>query len=122
SNIESFKDWKVYGGSKHRIQYSTLNQIDTNNVKDLQVAWVYNTNDAEGSSQIEVNPIIVDGVMYGVSPKLKLFAIDATTSKEKWVFNPFKDTSNAGNKKRGTNICRGVAFYKGDDNDDRIFY
>src|SRR5438874_11458535 len=53
SNIESFKDWKVYGGSKHRIQYSTLNQIDTNNVKDLQVAWVYNTNDAEGSSKIE---------------------------------------------------------------------
>lgn len=119
---ESYKDWKVYGGSKTRIQYSALNQIDTGNVQDLQVAWTYRTNDAEPGSQMQANPIVVDRVLYGVSPKLKLFAIDATNAKEKWVFDPFTDTLFVKNKKKGINNCRGVAFYHGKNNDSRIFY
>ena len=119
---ESYKDWKVYGGSKTRIQYSALKQIDTGNVQNLQVAWTYRTNDAEPGSQMQANPIVVDRVLYSVSPKLKLFAIDAATAKEKWVFDPFTDTLFGKNKKRGLNNCRGVAFYHGKNNDSRIFY
>ena len=83
SGQESNKDWKIYGGGNTRIQYSALTEIDTNNVNQLKVAWVYHTNDAEANSQMEVNSIIVDGVLYGVSPKLKLFAIDPASGKEK---------------------------------------
>ena len=118
---DSYREWKVYGGNKNRIQYTALNQIDTSNVKDLQVAWVYNTHDAEQGTQIQANPIVVDKVLYGVSPKLKLFAIDPVTAKEKWVFDPATDTSRSNMKRKGINNCRGVAFYHGNNNDSRIF-
>ncbi|MBA2763026.1 MAG: PQQ-binding-like beta-propeller repeat protein, partial [Segetibacter sp.] len=119
---KTYRDWQVYGGSKTRIQYSELNLVDTSNVQNLQVAWMYRTNDAEAGSQMQANPIVVDRVLYGVSPRLKLFAIDAATAKEKWVFDPFTDTSGGKNKKKGISNCRGVAFYHGQNNDSRIFF
>ncbi|MEJ0030882.1 MAG: hypothetical protein WDO15_11155 [Bacteroidota bacterium] len=86
NNKTSYNSWRVTGGSKENIRYSTLTQIDTTNVKDLSVAWTYHTGDADTAnhSQIQCNPIIVDGVMYATSPKLKLVAVDALTGKEKW--------------------------------------
>lgn len=116
------KDWKMYGGGNKKIQYSALNEIDTNNVSQLKIAWIYHTNDVEGNSQMEVNPIVVDGVLYGVSPKLKLFALDPVTGREKWTFNPFTDNSISGKKKKGINNCRGVSYYDGGGNDQRLFY
>ncbi len=119
-----FKEWEVYGGSKERLQYSALKDIDTANVKDLQIAWVYHTKDADPSSQIQANSLIVDEVLYGISPQLKLFAADAATGKEKWVFDPNKTMlmDNAGRQSYGINACRGVALYKGKDNEHLIFY
>ncbi|MDB5144509.1 MAG: PQQ-binding-like beta-propeller repeat protein, partial [Mucilaginibacter sp.] len=74
-------NWKVYGGSKKSQHYSSLNQIDTNNVKQLHVAWEYHTYDADmkAHSQIQCNPIVVNGLLYGTTPRLKLFAVDAAT-------------------------------------------
>src|ERR1700739_1999785 len=85
-----YTTWRVSGGSKMAQHYSSLNQIDTSNVKQLHVAWEYHTGDADTAShsQIQCSPIMVDGVVYGTTPKLRLFAIDAATGKEKWVFNP----------------------------------
>ncbi|MFA6945913.1 MAG: PQQ-binding-like beta-propeller repeat protein [Pedobacter sp.] len=122
-----YKIWDVYGGGKENMHYSSLNQIDTSNVNDLQVAWVYNTGDADTlrGSQIQVNPVIVNNILYGVSPKLKLFALDAATGKQQWLFDPLLDTNKlSGDKvnKISLTICRGIAFYKGDKNDSRIFY
>ena len=124
NNNQNYKDWGIYGGSNERIQYSALDEIDTNNVKNIQVAWVYNTKDADSSSQIETNPVIVDDVLYGTSPQLKLFAIDAATGKEKWVFDPAK-TMAEDNEYRvsyGISACRGVAVYKDQNHDHLIFY
>ena len=122
--LEDYKQWDVYGGSNERIQYSALNEIDTSNIKNIQVAWIYQTNDSSGSSQIETNPLIINDVLYGLSPKLKLFALDAATGKEKWVFDPAADiaSDNADKTNYGINICRGVAFYKGENNNNLIFY
>jgi len=119
-----YNSWEVYGGSKQGTRYSSLNQIDTSNVSQLQVAWTYHTGDSDKMTQIQVNPIIVDGILYGVSPKLKLFALDAASGKEKWVFNPV-DTSAGDVKGRGyfmMNVCRGVTFYSGGKDDKRIFF
>ncbi len=116
-------DWTVYGGSKASTHHSPLTQIDTNNVTQLQPAWEYHTGDADEKTQIQVNPIIVNGILYGVSPKLKLFALDAASGKEQWVFNPL-DTSQA-NKGKGyfsMNVCRGVTYYSDHGKDARIFY
>ncbi|MFZ4102833.1 MAG: hypothetical protein ACOYKR_12865, partial [Sphingobacterium thalpophilum] len=87
-NTDKKNEWSVYGGSKERNQYSALDLIDTYNVKNLQQAWIYHTKDADPGSQIQANPLVIDGVLYGVSAKLKLFAADAQTGKELWVFNP----------------------------------
>ncbi|OIR07635.1 quinoprotein glucose dehydrogenase [mine drainage metagenome] len=116
--------WKVYGGGKDNIRYSTLTEIDTNNVAQLQKAWEYHSGDADKMTQIQVNPIVVDGVLFGTSPKLTLFAVDAATGKEKWVFNPSK-VANEGTNGYGyfqLNVCRGVTYYDGANGDKRLFY
>lgn len=120
----SKNEWNVYGGGKERMQYSSLDQIDTNNVKNLQVAWTYHTKDAESSGQIQANPLIADGILYGVSPQLKLFAADAATGEEKWVFDPVElmTEDNQGKESYGINACRGIALYKGKNNEHRLFY
>ena len=113
-NTDQKNEWSVYGGSKERIQYSALDEMDTTNVANLQLAWIYHTKDAESSSQIQANPLIVDGILYGVSAKLKLFAADAQTGKELWVFNPLDSmmVDLKGRKSEGMNACRGIALYK----------
>ncbi len=116
------QEWQVYGGNKANNHYSSLAQVDTSNVDQLQPAWEYHTGDSAAHTQIQVNPIIVNGILYGVSPKLKLFAVDAATGKPHWVFDPV-DTSQT-NKGRGyfsMNVCRGVTWYS-DNKDQRIFY
>jgi quinoprotein glucose dehydrogenase len=117
------KTWEVYGGSKENIRYSELNQIDTNNVKDLVKAWEYKTGDTDKYTQIQVNPIVIKNVLYGVSPKLKLFAIDASSGKSKWIFDPYKITEQ-GVKGVGyfaMNVCRGVTYFE-DHKSARLFY
>ena len=124
SACKSPVEWTNYGGNKSNNHYSSLAQIDTNNVLDLKKAWEYHTGDADDKTQIQVNPLIIDGVLYGVSPKLKLFALDAGTGKERWVFNPIEpnSTSAKGMGYFSMNVCRGVAFYKNGKDDQRVFY
>ncbi|HEY5462451.1 MAG TPA: PQQ-binding-like beta-propeller repeat protein [Hanamia sp.] len=128
-NNNSYKNWNVYGGTKDALHYSSLTDVDTNIVNHLQVAWVYHTGDADTSihSQIECNPIIVDSIMYATSPKLKLFAINAATGKQQWLFDPvvsFSSDTVSQSKLSAifSNACRGVAYWTDGKNDKRIFY
>src|SRR5579863_3230887 len=82
--------WPEYGGSKGRTHYVALRQIDTGNVGGLRQAWVYHCGDADSNSQIQVNPIIIGHTLYGISPRLKLFALDAASGQPKWSFDPAK--------------------------------
>ena len=90
SSTVEYTTWEITGGNKEGIRYSTLKEIDTSNVNQLQPAWIFNTGDADTArfSQIQCNPIIVDSVMYVTSPTLKLFALHAATGKKLWEFNP----------------------------------
>jgi len=116
--------WETYGGDKAQTHYSSSRQIDTGNVQQLTIAWAYHTKDAEEGTQIEVNPLVIDNILYGVSPKLKLFAIDAATGKEKWVFNPAVSATRVATEGENfsVNVCRGITYYKDANNGDRIFY
>lgn len=122
---KDYSNWTTYKGSDEAIHYSSLTQIDTSNVTQLQVAWEYHTGDADTAahSQIQCNPIVIDGVLYGTSPQLKLFAIDAATGKAKWVFNP-QDSIEIANRVMQfvLNNNRGVAYWTDGANDKRIFY
>lgn len=115
-------DWPVYGGSKTASHYSALTDIDTNNVKDLTVAWEYHCGDADTRTQIQVNPLISDGVLYGVTPKLKLFALDAGTGKQKWVFDAIDTVPVKGRSYFGLNVCRGLTLYEGADHHKKVLY
>jgi quinoprotein glucose dehydrogenase len=114
-------EWPVYGGNKSANHYSSAKQVDTANVSQLTVAWEYHTGDSAEKTQIQVNPLMVNGTLFGVSPKLKLFAVDAVTGKQKWVFNPL-DTSVKGKSYFAMNVCRGVTYYSDNGKDPRIFY
>ena len=90
---DTFRNWESYRGDDGANCYSSLDQINKNNVNELEPAWIFHTDDPrEGNrSTIECNPIIVDNIMYLTSPELKLFALDAASGKEIWMFDPFKE-------------------------------
>src|SRR6476660_8326615 len=81
-------DWPVFGGTSGNTHFSTLSQITAENVGKLEVAWTYETGDAWKGSEMQANPIVIDGVLYATSPKLRVFALDAVTGKELWSFDP----------------------------------
>ena len=78
-------DWPAYGGGPAGIRYSDLKRINRANVKQLTVAWTYDTADGAGDPQTQ--PILVDGVLYGVTPRHKAFALDGATGKPLWTFD-----------------------------------
>jgi quinoprotein glucose dehydrogenase len=125
SSKNKYTTWNSYNGSPENIHYSSLKQIDTSNVKNLQVAWTYHTGDADTihNSQIQCNAIMVDSVLFGTSPQMKLFALNAKTGEQEWVFNPFDSIATAD---KGfffiLNNCRGMAYWTDQKTDRRIFY
>lgn len=117
SSNDDYGTWEVAGGSAASIRYSSLEQVDTENVAQLEVAWTYRTGDADtaGKSQIQCNPIVVNGVLYATSPRLRLLALDAATGLEQWVFEPGSPED------QGFNANRGVTYWE-DGADHRILY
>ncbi len=98
-------DWPVYGGRAESPRYTTLSQITKENVAKLQVAWTYETHDEFPGSEMQANPIIIDGVLYATSPKLRVFALDAATGKELWSFDPNKFDNRPGRyRHRGVTV------------------
>ena len=81
-------DWPVYGGNSDHSHYSTLSQITPANVASLKVAWTFETHDEFKDSEMQANPIVIDGVLYATTPKLHVFALDAATGKQLWTFDP----------------------------------
>lgn len=115
----SEREWRTHGGDPGHTQHSPLAQIDTTNVGRLRVAWTYRTGDArpDGRSQIQCQPIVVDGVLYATSAQLKAFALDAATGHELWRFDPGEADAETG----GLGVNRGVVFWKGGE-DRRILF
>ncbi|PSR54839.1 pyrrolo-quinoline quinone [Adhaeribacter arboris] len=107
----SGRNWREYLGGPDRNHYSTLKQITAENVANLKVAWEYHTLD---SGQIQCNPIIVDGVLYGMTATTQPFAVDAATGQERWKLKPNAETN-------GLSTSRGVTYWESGD-DKRILY
>jgi quinoprotein glucose dehydrogenase len=100
-------DWPVYGGALEGGHYSPLAQINKTNVQQLQVAWSFDTGETGG---LQTSPIVVDGILYGISPTQKIFALDAETGKLKWKYDPGIV---------GTQPDRGLAYWSSSDGKDR---
>ena len=75
-------DWRSYLGDPGRSHYSPLMQINRANVGRLERAWVYDSGGPPGI--MYASPLVVDGVLYGLSPRLVAFALNAATGEELW--------------------------------------
>ena len=105
-------DWPAYLGDKSASHYSQLSQINAGNVTRLRVAWTWRSGDARpDSSQIQCNPLVIDGVVYATSAAMKLVALDAATGRELWRFEPLD----------ANGVNRGLAYWA-DGDDRRILY
>lgn len=99
SSKAASKDWPIYGGTSDNNHYSSLKQINRTNVKRLQVAWTF---DSEETGGLQTSPIEVGGVLYGITPTQKVFALNAATGRLRWKFD-------SGIK--GTQPDRGLAYW-----------
>jgi quinohemoprotein ethanol dehydrogenase len=77
--------WSHYGGSYSEQRFSPLKKINSQNVKDLGLAWYgdYDTNQNQHGS-----PLYVDGVIYVSTSRNVVHAFDAKTGKRLWTYNP----------------------------------
>lgn len=102
------KDWPTYGGGYGAQRYSDLSQITPANVSQLKRAWVYRTGDIPKNYGVEMTPLKIGNTVYGCTSRHKVFALDAVTGKQKWVFDPKTPAEYA----PSNSACRGVAYYK----------
>ena len=91
-------DWANVGEDKGGMRYSQLTQINRHSIKNLKVAWIYHTGDAakKNRSTIECTPIVIDGVMYVTTVKLRIVALNAATGKPIWEYDPHSSGVNRG--------------------------
>ena len=95
------RDWSEYLGGPERNHYSALDQINAANVGGLKVVWEFHSGDF---GQVQCNPIIIDGVLYGVTATSQIFALDAATGRQLWRFSDPRNVNAFDND-------RGVTFW-----------
>jgi len=116
--------WTAYGRDPGGSQYSPLARINRENVDTLELAWMHRSGDvinAEGfeGTSYEVTPIVASDRLYYCTPLNRVFALDAVTGEEKWVFDP--DAAKNGSdlllvsEPRTPGLCRGVAYWQDSD-------
>ena len=113
---ETYTTWNSYLGDPGRTHYASLEQINLSNVNQLEVAWEYHAGvqGTGGSDYIQCNPLVIDSTLFAAAPGLKVFALNAATGQEQWVFNPFEGTDRSG-------VLRGLAHWS-DGETSRILF
>ena len=106
------EDWPAYGRTEGGVRYSPLAQINEENVKDLEVAWVYRTSDFRtGDDSVEttneVTPIKVGNTLFLCTPHQFLDALDAATGRRLWRYDP----QLKADKTFQHLTCRGVSYH-----------
>lgn len=112
------QNWLTYYGAYDGQRYSPLDQINTENVKHLAPAWVFQAGSVgmhSGAStySFEAAPIIVDGVMFVSGWDGWVWAIDARTGQELWRHKhacPYDVSLCCGNVNRGVAVAKGKVF------------
>lgn len=104
-------NWPHYGGEYSSWRHSSLNQINTANVKNLAPVWTFQTGDYEGG--LQVTPIVIDGVMYLSTSRNRVFALDAKTGTVLWQYTyplPKNFVNFYGPWSRGVAVAQGRVF------------
>jgi quinoprotein glucose dehydrogenase len=110
-------EWSFYGGDQAGTKYSTLTQINPENVRNLKPVWEWRTGEVALEQYkttpgiFEVTPLMVDGTLYLSTSYNRVVALDPATGKERWSYDPkaYED----GQVPNGTGfVHRGVAFWR----------
>src|SRR4051812_14514578 len=111
--------WRYYGADAGNTKYSPLDQINASNVKDLKIAWRWQSDNPE--NLWEVTPLMIDNVLYYTAgTRRDVVATDAATGKTIWTYVTPSDEREQ-RAVRAQN--RGVAYWadKASPDDKRIF-
>ena len=103
-------DWLVKGGSFSQQQYSPLKQINDHTVGRLGLAWI---TELDAPMGLAAEPIVVDGIIYLSAPKSIVHAIDATSGKILWSFDPHTRLGLSIDNSSDARVNRGVAVWDG---------
>jgi quinohemoprotein ethanol dehydrogenase len=102
-------EWLTHGRTYSEARFSPLDQIKSSNVRDLGLAWSFDTESTRG---LEATPLVAGRVMYTTGPWSVVFALDARTGKLLWKWDP-KVPGPYGERACCDVVNRGVALYKG---------
>lgn len=97
-------NWLMYSSTYNSWRFSLLDQINTQNVKNLRPKWLFQ---ARSENKFETTPLVVDGIMYLTRPENDVFALDAETGRVMWTYshkNPDKTYNCCGKVNRGLAI------------------
>ena len=97
------QNWLTYWGDYTAVRHRDLKQINTANVKDLRVEWMFQTGSPGGA--FEVVPLVADGIMYFTAGEGTAYAVDARSGRQLWRY---KHAFPPGRSTAGVN--RGVAI------------
>src|SRR6202521_5091914 len=76
------QNWLTYSGSMMSQRYSPLTQVTPQNVKNLELQWVYQARSLE---KFEATPLVLDGIMYTVQAPNDEVVLNATTCRVLWT-------------------------------------
>ena len=103
------EQWMTYSGGYEEQRHSGLTTINRDTLSDLGVGWTYEMRKTRG---VEATPVVVDGVMYVSGSWSVVYALDATTGEELWVYDPEVSGQDAA-KGCCDVVNRGLAVYQG---------
>ncbi|MBW2294442.1 MAG: PQQ-binding-like beta-propeller repeat protein [Deltaproteobacteria bacterium] len=109
AGIELDEEWRLHGRTNSEQRFSPLAQIDATSVSRLGLAWSYDTGSRRG---LEATPLVVDGVLYATSTWSVVFALEASSGRELWRYDPAVPRE-IGRKACCDVVNRGVAFFQG---------
>ena len=117
-------EWRYYGADAGSTKYSTLDQIDRDNVADLQIAWRWRTDNF--GPRIDLNyqatPLMVGGVLYtSAGWRRNVAAIDGATGETLWMYRLDEGERGDVAPVRASS-GRGVAYWTDGQDDERIIH
>ena len=118
-------EWRHAGGDHSSSKYMALDQIDSSNFSELQLAWSWQSADLRlpegvgyGTADYRAVPLVVNGRMYINTNHGMVAALDPESGEELWLFDP--ESYRNGPPIQTNIMIRGVEYWT-DGNIERIF-
>ena len=110
--------WGAYGGGPEQRRYSTSAQITPANVRNLRVAWTYDTGADPRAGLMHSTPLLADGRLFVAGPDASIHALDPVTGKARWKFLP---GAAGGDNAHFRGAPRGLMYWRNPQGGGRVY-